>query len=179
MEYAANARRATTRTIPPPSATHCHRPRIGPGATTPSRREHDVVLGPDDGVQAVDELLRVEPELLGVVTQEGASVRRPRKRLEAFVLERHQVLGADLGIGLDLIDAETEPDALFAQRGADACHRPTGFYGFYPLRRVLVSTTTKSLPVIRFRSCRPSSLKCEFEAPWTYHSVPLSATMIP
>src|SRR6185503_4093797 len=151
--------------------------RRGPGHAP--RREHDVVLHADHLVQAVHELLRIEPELLGVVAQERARVRGAGQRLEALVLERHQILGADLGVSLYLVDAEAEPDAFFAQRGANACHRPTGVYGIYPLRRVLVSTTTKSLPVISFKWRSPASLKCALDAPWTYHSVPLSATMIP
>src|SRR5258708_16446417 len=76
----------------------------------------------------LDERLAVEAERLGVGAQEALYERRPRQQSPLFVLERPQVLGADLGLRLDLgyVDALTHP--RLAQRCSDLRHRR----GVYP-----------------------------------------------
>src|SRR5256885_11383291 len=65
--------------------------------------------------------LRVEPEILRVGAQEGLDERVARKQRELLVLERTQVLRADLRRGLDLRDVDLLAHARLPQAFAD-CH---------------------------------------------------------
>ena len=73
-------------------------------------------------VVLVDERLAVEPERLGVRAQEPADVRRRGQDVELLVLERAEVLRADLGELLELWEVEALADAGLAEAGADVEH---------------------------------------------------------
>ena len=66
------------------------------------------LLLPDDeaGVVLVDVELAVEPEVLGVRAEEALDVGLRGQQVEALVLERAQVLAADLRAVLDLGEVE-------------------------------------------------------------------------
>jgi hypothetical protein len=67
--------------------------------------------------------VRVEAEQLRVGAQEGLDERRAGQHRELLVLERPQVLGADLRLALDIGDVEVLAHAGLAQRLTDAGHR--------------------------------------------------------
>ena len=64
----------------------------------------------------VDQQVRVEPQELRVGAQEGLDVGRPRQHDPLLVLQRPQVLGADLRRLLDRRDVDLVADARFAQQ---------------------------------------------------------------
>ena len=75
------------------------------------------------GVVLVDVQLSVEAEELRVGAEEALHVRLRRQRLELLVLERLQVLRADLRAQLDLRVVQTLADARLAEAVADLEHR--------------------------------------------------------
>jgi hypothetical protein len=71
------------------------------------------------GAVLLGEQLGVEAEVLGVGAQERLDQRPVRKDPELVVLERAQVLGADLRVGLGVGDVELTPQPGLAEPLAD------------------------------------------------------------
>src|SRR4029077_19858755 len=66
--------------------------------------------------------LAVQAERLGVRTQEALHERRAREQAPLFVLQRAQVLGPDLRLGLDLRHIDGGAHTRVAQRFTDLGH---------------------------------------------------------
>ncbi len=75
----------------------------------------------------VDEQLRVEIQRLGVRAQKALDVRRPGQQVPFLVLQRAQILRADLRRRLDLGDVDPRAHPRFTQRGSDVRHRDAGY----------------------------------------------------
>ena len=73
-------------------------------------------------VELVHVDLAVEAEVLRVRAEEAFDVRVAREQVEPLVLDRLQVLAADLGAALDLREVEALAEARLAQAGADLEH---------------------------------------------------------
>ena len=75
------------------------------------------------GAVLLHQQVGIEPEELRVGAQEGLHVGRAGQHDPLFVLERAQVLRADLRRLLDRRDVDLVADARLAQQRADVCHR--------------------------------------------------------
>ncbi len=96
------------------------RPARARGTACP---DDDVVLPDREArVVLVDERLSVEAESLRVRAEETPHVRRCREDVEALVLERTEVLGADLRPLLELREVEVLTQPCLAEAGADVEH---------------------------------------------------------
>src|SRR5207248_10977662 len=73
-------------------------------------------------VVLVDVELALEPERVGVVPQEALDVRGRGQQVELLVLERLQVLAADLRLLLQLRELELLAQARFAKAVSDLEH---------------------------------------------------------
>src|SRR2546423_13429126 len=79
-----------------------------------------VLLADDEArVVLVDVQLPVEPEVFGVRAEEALDVGLGRQQLELLVLERTQVLAADLGRELGLGEVDSTPNTSLAQAVSD------------------------------------------------------------
>ncbi len=95
--------------------------RCGRAVRAPDAR---IVLVPGDEprVELVDVQLAVEAQVLGVRAQEALDVRLRRQQLELLVLERPQVLAADLRVQLRLGEVDATTETRLAQAVADLEH---------------------------------------------------------
>ena len=89
-----------------------------------SRRSADAGLlvvgaGDEAGVVLVDVELPVEPEVFGIGAEEALDVRLGREQRELLVLERAEILPADLGGELGLGEVDPPPNASLAEAVAD------------------------------------------------------------
>ena len=99
------------------------RPALSARRRHAARAQRRVVLADREArVVLVDERLPVEPERLGVGAEEAAHVRRRRQDVEPLVLERAEVLRADLRPLLELGEVEVLAEAGLAEAGADVEH---------------------------------------------------------
>ena len=105
---------------------HEHAALDAPAAARLSRAPHADrlhLLGNDVArVELVDVQLPVEPEVVGVRAQESLDVRLAREDVELLVLERLQVLAADLRRRLDLREVEALAESCFPEAGTDLEH---------------------------------------------------------
>ena len=101
-------------------------PPLRPRGRAPSLRPPDVmVLTCDEArVELVDVELPVEAEVLRIRAQEALDVRLGGQQLELVVLERAQVLAADLGRGLGFREVDPAAHASLAQAVPDLEHGP-------------------------------------------------------
>ena len=84
-----------------------------------------IVRGADEArVVLVDVQLAVEAEVLGVGAQEALDVGLRRQHVELLLLERAQVLAADLGRKLGLREVEAPAHARFPEAVANLEHGP-------------------------------------------------------
>ena len=82
-----------------------------------------MILARDEpGVELVDVELAVEAEVLGVRAQEALDVGLGGQQLELVVLERPQVLAADLDRGLGLREIDPAAHTSLAQAVSDLEH---------------------------------------------------------
>jgi hypothetical protein len=79
----------------------------------------ELLLGGEAAVVFVDEPLRVEIEVVRIGAEEPLRVGSAGQDLEAFVLERPQVLGADTRLALDLRELELPTHPRLAKAAAD------------------------------------------------------------
>src|SRR3954454_5017887 len=116
-----------------PTIAHAGTPRgwgarAGRGGLPAARRRdrHEVVVRRSLVAELVllEQQLGVEPERLRVGPQEAADVRRPGEEVPLLVLERAQVLGTDLRLGLDLRDVDPRAHSRLAEGGADLHSAP-------------------------------------------------------
>ncbi len=109
----------------------------GPSRRHPSRRAHGAILLADHeaGVVLVDVQLPVEPQILGVGAEEALDVGVRGQQLEALVLERPEVLAADLGAVLGVRELDVAAETCLAEAVADLEHSP---HGSGPVRGRLV-----------------------------------------
>jgi hypothetical protein len=103
-------------------------PRARPPLTIARRRRDDrLQLELAEALVAqlvlLDEKLAVEAERVGIGAQERLDVSRAREEVPFLVLERAQVLGTDLRLGLDVRDVEALAHARLVKSGADVGHR--------------------------------------------------------
>ena len=92
------------------------RPALPPRRRHPTRAQRRIVLTyRESRVVLVDERLSVEPQRLGVRAEEATHVRGCRQDVEPLVLERAEVLGADLRPLLQLGEVEVLPNASLAE----------------------------------------------------------------
>jgi hypothetical protein len=89
------------------------RARRGGGTGRAQRRI--VLTYRESRVVLVDERLSVEPQRLGVRAEEATHVRGCRQDVEPLVLERTEVLRADLRPLLELGEIEILPNASLAE----------------------------------------------------------------
>jgi hypothetical protein len=75
----------------------------------------------------IDELAGVEPEVLAIGPQEALDVHVAGEQSPFLVLDRAEVLGADLRARLDLVDVDLGAHPRLPQGGADFCHRAEGY----------------------------------------------------
>ena len=89
-----------------------------------SARANDDLLVADREARAVlvDERLSVEAERLRIGAEEALDVRRRGQDVEALVLERAQVLRADLRARFELGKVELLAESRLAEAGADVEH---------------------------------------------------------
>ena len=106
-----------------------HDARLAPLALPASRRRHaprphrDLVLADDEpGVVLVHVELPVEAERVGVGAEEALDVGVRREQLEALVLERAEVLRADLRRVLELREVEALAQARLPEAVSDLEH---------------------------------------------------------
>src|SRR5581483_2229026 len=97
------------------------RPRARGRAAADAPLEH-LLAGAVADVVLIDVQLAVEPEVVRVRPQEALHVRRPGQRLERLVLERPEVLRADLRALLELREVELLAHARLAQAVTDLEH---------------------------------------------------------
>src|SRR4051794_38361663 len=107
---------------------------------------------------------RVEAQRLGVGAQERLDVRWARQQVPFLVLERTQVLRADLRRGLDLRDVDAGAHPRLSEGGPDRRHEsrtrlsgPTGYAGVCPTSSGSPGTETSS----GASSLSPRSLRFE------------------
>src|SRR5262249_3010043 len=77
------------------------------------------IVRDESGVELVDVKLSVEAEVVGVRAEEALDVRLRRQKLEALLLERAEVLRADLRRLLGLDELHPAPDARFPKTVSD------------------------------------------------------------
>ena len=94
------------------------RSRAGRAAAAPPPRRCGSYRSP----VVLHQPVRIEPQHLGVAAQERLDEGGPGEHPELLVLERAQVLGPDLGLGLDVRDVEALSHSGFAQRVPDGRH---------------------------------------------------------
>src|SRR4029450_8979260 len=91
-----------------------------PAASNPYRSGRvELLLGGEAGVVLVDEALRVEVEVVRIGAEEPFRVGSARQDVEAFVLERPEVLGANPRIALDIRELELPTRPRLAKAAAD------------------------------------------------------------
>ncbi len=97
---------------------------LRPGRRAARRARLVLLAGDEARVELVDVQLPVEPEVLGVGAQEALDVRLGREQCELLVLERAQVLPANLGRKLGLSQVDTPARAGLTKAVADLEHGP-------------------------------------------------------
>src|SRR5262249_16040139 len=108
-----------------------------------------VVPGDKARVELVDVELAVETEVLGIGAQEALDIGRRRELVEALVLERAEVLDADLGSQLGLVEVGLPAHPGFAQAVPDLEH------GAMIAQRLLPTTPRAAARRTRVRARSP------------------------
>src|SRR3989442_1032438 len=85
----------------------------------PGRRTSELLLRREPAVVFVDELLCVEPEVVRIRAEESFRVRRPGEDVEPLVLERRDVLRANVRVALDLRQLESVTQPRLTKSAAD------------------------------------------------------------
>ena len=96
--------------------------RLRPALVVAWTQRNVFLAGDEARVVLVDIELALEPERVGVVPQEALDVRGRGQQVELLVLERLQVLAADLRLLLQLRELELLAQARFAKAVSDLEH---------------------------------------------------------
>jgi hypothetical protein len=76
-------------------------------------------------LELIDQHPGVESQILAVRAQEAPRVDGAGKQIPFLVLDRPQVLRADLGPAFDLVHVDPGANARLSQRRTDIGHRPS------------------------------------------------------